>query len=145
MERDLAVAALQRHHSAGRLTFSEFEQRMCDALRARTGADLVPLFEDLPSIGSPSRRPPATSTGRRTRGRVGVFAGALLALSLATAGGMVVASRPSDVAASSQTISYRWAPSIRVEASAPRVISYRWAWTFQYLPGRADHQMRPAR
>ena len=47
-ERDEAVAQLQEHHAAGRLDADEFDERMSRALQARTVADLVPLFADLP-------------------------------------------------------------------------------------------------
>ncbi|WP_022909267.1 DUF1707 SHOCT-like domain-containing protein [Aestuariimicrobium kwangyangense] len=48
-ERDRAVQELQAHHAAGRLDLAEFDERMQAALQARTNADLVPLFRDLPS------------------------------------------------------------------------------------------------
>lgn len=47
-ERDEAVAQLQEHHAAGRLTSDEFEERMTQALEAKTIDDLAPLFADLP-------------------------------------------------------------------------------------------------
>lgn len=47
-ERDQAVEALREHHSLGRLDVTEFEDRMGRALTARTAADLVGLFQDLP-------------------------------------------------------------------------------------------------
>jgi hypothetical protein len=48
-ERDQAVAELSEHFQAGRLTQDEFDDRSGRALRARTGADLGGLFNDLPS------------------------------------------------------------------------------------------------
>ena len=47
-ERDAALEALTEHFVAGRLDQAEFDQRMDAAMRARTAADLVPLFADLP-------------------------------------------------------------------------------------------------
>ena len=48
-ERDEAVSMLQEHHAAGRLSTEEFDERMGKALEARTGNDLVVLFDDLPA------------------------------------------------------------------------------------------------
>lgn len=65
-ERDVAVQYLQEHHAEGRLLAEEFEERMGLALAARTEADLVPLFVDLPAprIGPdrPSTEVAATDT-----------------------------------------------------------------------------------
>lgn len=47
-EREGAVARLQDHLAAGRLSPEEFNERMGRALEARTGADLAQLFIDLP-------------------------------------------------------------------------------------------------
>lgn len=47
-ERDFAVQQLQEHHSQGRLDSFEFEERMSEALEARTGPELARLFRDLP-------------------------------------------------------------------------------------------------
>lgn len=47
-ERDEAVALLQEHHAAGRLSTEEFEDRMGKALQARTASELTALFFDLP-------------------------------------------------------------------------------------------------
>ncbi|WOP19114.1 DUF1707 domain-containing protein [Raineyella sp. LH-20] len=49
-ERQAAVDELSEHYVAGRLDEAEFNQRMDTALQARTIADLVPLFTDLPPI-----------------------------------------------------------------------------------------------
>lgn len=51
-ERDKAIDLLREHHAAGRLTSEEFNERMAAALTARTDADLVPLFADLPASGA---------------------------------------------------------------------------------------------
>ena len=47
-ERDDAVRLLSEHHSSGRLTTDEFDDRMSRALQSRTMADLHALFTDLP-------------------------------------------------------------------------------------------------
>lgn len=59
-ERDEAVAMLQEHHAAGRLSTDEFEDRMGKALQARTASDLTALFYDLPG-----RKPGEASLGMR--------------------------------------------------------------------------------
>src|SRR5664279_24481 len=48
-ERDDAAAALSEHFAAGRLDRDEFDVRLAAAYAARTGADLQPLFTDLPA------------------------------------------------------------------------------------------------
>lgn len=47
-EREAAVGALQAHYQAGRLTPEEYEDRSVRASRARTWAEVAPLFSDLP-------------------------------------------------------------------------------------------------
>ena len=47
-ERDAAVEALRTHLAAGRLTPEEYEERSVTAGRARTWAEIAPLFADLP-------------------------------------------------------------------------------------------------
>lgn len=63
-ERDEAIALLQQHHAAGRLSNEEFDERMGKALQAKTAADLAALFVDLPG-GKPgsaqqTAQPPVT-------------------------------------------------------------------------------------
>jgi hypothetical protein len=48
-EREHAASALGEHYTAGRLTAEEFDERVRLAYQARTGADLTPLFADLPA------------------------------------------------------------------------------------------------
>ncbi len=64
-ERDLAVEYLQEHHSAGRLTAAEFDERMGQALAARFEGDLVPLFVDLPEPRVGPDRPVTELVARR--------------------------------------------------------------------------------
>jgi Domain of unknown function (DUF1707) len=47
-ERDAAAESLSGHFAAGRLDQTEFEERLAAAYAAKTGAELVPLFADLP-------------------------------------------------------------------------------------------------
>jgi len=55
-DRHAVVDDLQRHTADGRLTLDEFEERVDEALRARTGADLDVALRDLPSTASTSPR-----------------------------------------------------------------------------------------
>jgi hypothetical protein len=48
LEREQAAAALAEHFAAGRLDTDEFDARVREAYLAKTAADLVPLFADLP-------------------------------------------------------------------------------------------------
>ena len=52
-ERDAVIAQLRRHVGDGRLTLDEFEQRVEDVTRARTGADLRAVTRDLPPLQAP--------------------------------------------------------------------------------------------
>ncbi|WP_433018483.1 DUF1707 SHOCT-like domain-containing protein [Kribbella sp. CA-294648] len=47
-EREEAVARLGAHYEAGRLTAEEHQERVGEALQAKTQLDLAALFEDLP-------------------------------------------------------------------------------------------------
>jgi hypothetical protein len=47
-ERDKAVEYLREHLAQGRLDQTEFDERLTQALTARTQRDLDPLFSDLP-------------------------------------------------------------------------------------------------
>lgn len=60
-ERERAVARLQDHLAAGRLSAEEFDERMGKALEARTAADLSTLFHDLP--GGEAAHQPGQPTG----------------------------------------------------------------------------------
>lgn len=58
-ERDDVVKALSEHAAAGRLTLDELEERIEQALAARTRRELAALSDDLPAIANqvqPSRR-----------------------------------------------------------------------------------------
>jgi Domain of unknown function (DUF1707) len=62
-ERDEVVAVLAGHFADGRLTVEEYEERVGAALTARTGRDLEPLLEDLPTADPPAA--PARPRRRR--------------------------------------------------------------------------------
>lgn len=62
-ERDAVVDTLRRHAADGRLTMAEFEDRVAEALAARTRGQLAPVLRDLPPLHEPSQR----DTRRRTR------------------------------------------------------------------------------
>ena len=57
-ERDRAAEFLREHLAEGRLDQTEFDERLTQALTARTQADLDPLFTDLPGPkpGQPAGR-----------------------------------------------------------------------------------------
>jgi hypothetical protein len=48
-DRERAVQRLNRAVAEGRLTMSEFDERVAGALRARTGSELAPYLADLPA------------------------------------------------------------------------------------------------
>lgn len=84
-ERDRAVDALQVHMAEGRLDREEFDERLSRALRARTAADLQPLFVDLPEprpgtevATTPWPLPPPWSAGSTAAAVPAVVPGAAL-------------------------------------------------------------------
>ena len=62
-EREQAAADLGEHFAQGRLTADEHAERLDQVMRARTRAELAPLFSDLPG-GTYGVRPASV---RRTR------------------------------------------------------------------------------
>jgi len=62
-ERDAVIEKLRRHTADGRLTMSEFEDRVAEALAARTRGELAPVLRELPSLDTP----PAPRAGARRR------------------------------------------------------------------------------
>ncbi|BEP15686.1 hypothetical protein acdb102_39970 [Acidothermaceae bacterium B102] len=48
LERDAAAESLSGHYAAGRLDRVELEERLSAVYAAKTGAELAPLFADLP-------------------------------------------------------------------------------------------------
>lgn len=63
-DRERAVTALRSHASAGRLEPEELEERVGEALRARTMGELERLTADLPA-GPGRARSQAAAVGRR--------------------------------------------------------------------------------
>jgi len=59
-ERDAAKQALIAHREAGRLDPEEYEERQVQVSRARTWAEIRPLFDDLPQP-HPTGMPPAAA------------------------------------------------------------------------------------
>ncbi len=55
-ERTAAIEQLNQHYAAGRLTTTEHDERVDFALGARTQADLLVLFADLPSEAGTQRQ-----------------------------------------------------------------------------------------
>lgn len=56
-ERDQVATELGEHFQAGRLDQAEFDERLTQALRARTRGDLAVLLRDLPSARRPGTLP----------------------------------------------------------------------------------------
>jgi len=71
-ERDAAAERLQVAFAEGRLTDSEFDQRMRSALTARTRAELAGLVADLPEQALQVRPDLAPAAGARKPGRLAV-------------------------------------------------------------------------
>lgn len=65
-ERERAQAVLGEHYVAGRLDHDEFSQRLDRIWAARTHADLLPVFADLP--GPAAQRAEPRGSRRRSRG-----------------------------------------------------------------------------
>jgi hypothetical protein len=87
-EREAAASALSEHFAAGRLDQDELEERLDRAYAAKTGADLEPLFQDLPRPGSPvatsqpDRAPAAVRSTGRSALLVAVLAFAVLCVAV---------------------------------------------------------------
>jgi uncharacterized protein DUF1707 len=61
-DREAMAASLREHFAEGRLTLEEFQQRLADALGARTDRDLAAITGDLPAP-SPVARPGGSRSG----------------------------------------------------------------------------------
>lgn len=67
-EREHVIDQLRQHAAEGRLTMEEFEQRVAEALAARTRGDLRPVLRELPPLEqAPQDRPPRPSRPRPRR------------------------------------------------------------------------------
>ncbi len=67
VERDQAIAVLQEHCVAGRLTFDELAQRVAAVYAARTKSSLNELLYDLPLSPSPAAGAPTIPTSPSMR------------------------------------------------------------------------------
>jgi hypothetical protein len=67
-EREAAVSALGEHFAAGRLTREEYDERADRAVKARTAAEVSPLFTDLPAPHPYAAAPRATPPAPRPTG-----------------------------------------------------------------------------
>jgi hypothetical protein len=68
-ERAEVADRLSRHYSDGRLDQAEFDERVDQAMRAKTEADLDGLFDDLPPTDEPeiTETPGSSRVGTRRR------------------------------------------------------------------------------
>lgn len=57
-DRERAIAALNEHLNAGRLSLTEFDERSARAIAANTRRDLDALFADLPPLPARASAPP---------------------------------------------------------------------------------------
>jgi Flp pilus assembly protein TadB len=64
-ERSEAADMLSRHYGDGRLDEAEFNQRLDQAMRAKTYSDLGGLFEDLPRTETEAAEAPRVPAARR--------------------------------------------------------------------------------
>ena len=80
-ERSEVADRLAEHYGDGRLDQSEFNQRVEQAMRAKTRSDLAGLFDDLPD----SEAPEVTTRPRRRRFRHPVLVAVLVIAIIVTA------------------------------------------------------------
>ncbi len=67
-ERAEVADRLSKHYSDGRLDQAEFDERVDQAMRAKTQSDLSGLFDDLPGFEEPEPSPvPRTKVAPRRR------------------------------------------------------------------------------
>lgn len=84
-EREQAAADLAEHFAQGRLGNDEYDERLDAIWTARTGADLAPIFEDLPRHQpAPAPVAQARPRGRSRRLPVVPVVAALVVLSVVT-------------------------------------------------------------
>jgi hypothetical protein len=79
-DRDAVVSDLSEHFQAGRLTAGEFDERMGQALAARTRGELRDLLADLPGTPLAPDAPAARSLGAEPWPLPGRFAPPLIAV-----------------------------------------------------------------
>jgi hypothetical protein len=81
-ERTAACVALAKHLAAKRINSSEYEQRCAACQEARSWAEIVKVFEDLPS---PHPKLPSSSDGDDDLSSLGATVAVVLALGLPAA------------------------------------------------------------
>jgi hypothetical protein len=90
-ERDQVAAELGEHFQAGRLDQSEFDERLTEALRARTRGELDVLLRDLPAAtrrgGLPHDGTPAVAS--QPAARLAPLLIPLLLVAVVTTGGLL--------------------------------------------------------
>jgi hypothetical protein len=69
-ERAEAAEQLSRHYADGRLDEATFNERLDQAMSAKTQSDLSALFTDLPGAEAPQPTPPAVRGSRARRSRI---------------------------------------------------------------------------
>ena len=87
-ERTEVADLLARHYEDGRLDQAEFDQRLDQAMKARTYKDVSGLFADLPTTGGPGSPPVPDAPGRLHFGRLNQrFVGLVLVAAVAAVAG----------------------------------------------------------
>ena len=82
-ERAEVADRLGKHYSDGRLDQEEFNERVEQAMRAKTQSDLAGLFDDLPPVGEPAEVPVRRARHSRFPGQRLLFIVALIVLAAA--------------------------------------------------------------
>jgi ferric-dicitrate binding protein FerR (iron transport regulator) len=92
-ERSEAADLLSRHYGDGRLDEAEFNQRLDQAMRAKTYSDLSGLFDDLPRTEAEAAEAPRRTPARRhdRHGTGGLILLAALAVAAMITAGHVLA------------------------------------------------------
>ena len=93
-ERSEVADLLSKHYGDGRLDQAEFDERIEQAMKAKTYSDLSGLFADLPRTGASEASPAPDGLARPRRGRSGrhVIFLILVVVIAATAGQALVRS-----------------------------------------------------
>jgi Domain of unknown function (DUF1707) len=91
-ERTEAADLLSKHYGDGRLDEAEFNQRLDQAMRAKTYADLSGLFDDLPRTETEAAEAPRVPAPRhRHRHPAGLFLMVALVIAAAVVAGHALA------------------------------------------------------
>ena len=91
-ERTEAADLLSKHYGDGRLDEAEFNQRLDQAMRAKTYGDLSGLFDDLPRTETQAAEEPRVPTRRHGhRHPTGLFLMVALVIAAAVAAGHALA------------------------------------------------------